>query len=153
MFTPSRADVRSFFIHTWQKYQGQVPLSGLEKMALDTILKHDEYHYALDQSYLQKDYFPEQGTTNPFLHMSLHLTIAEQLSIGQPYPIRALYAKFCQKTQDAHEAEHLMMDSLIDMLWQANQQHTPPNVSLYLGGLAKQLGENTDVFLAHFDRP
>lgn len=153
MFTPSRNDARSFFIGTWQKYQAQVPLSDLEKIALEIIVKHPEYHYVLDKAFLQKDYFPEEGVTNPFLHMSLHLTIQEQLSIDQPHSIRALYHGLCQKTQDAHEAEHLMMDSLIEMLWQANQQHTPPDVSVYLSGLAQQLGQDTDVFLSHSDKP
>lgn len=115
-------------------------------MALEIILKHPEYHHALKLDSLQKNYFPEEGVTNPFLHMSLHLTIKEQLSIDQPYPIRALYLELCQKTQDAHEAEHIMMESLIEMLWQAGQNQSMPDVTIYLTGLASFLGKNIDAF-------
>lgn len=137
MFTPSRDDVRAFFLGTWQKYQISLRLSDLEKIALEVILKHPEYHIDLQPDSLQKDYAPE--SVNPFLHMSLHLTIAEQLTINQPYPIRDLYITLCQKTQDAHIAEHLMMDGLIEMLWQSSRNRTTPDVNIYLNTVRKLL--------------
>jgi hypothetical protein len=141
MFTPSRHDVRSFFMMAWQKHQAGQRLSALEKIAADIILLHPEYHYALQLDFLDKDYLPEHDETNPFLHMSLHLTIAEQLAIDQPKGIRSLFLNLCQKASSAHEAEHMMMDSLIEMMWQANRTHTPPDVDIYLNGLHALLGQ------------
>ena len=135
MFTPSRDEARSFFIITWQKYRQNQALSDLEKIALSIIVKHPEYQHALQLDFLDKDYLPEHDETNPFLHMSLHLTIAEQLTIDQPIGIRSLFFKLCQKTKSEHEAEHMMMDSLVEMIWQANRAHTAPDINIYLDGL------------------
>lgn len=140
MFAPTRNEVRRFFIHAWQKHQANLGLTDLEKMALNIILVHPEYHYTLHPDFMDKDYLPEHGQTNPFLHMSLHLTIAEQLSIDQPHGIRALYLGLCQKAGSEHAAEHWMMDSLVEMIWQSNRNNTPPDVNIYLNGLNKILG-------------
>jgi hypothetical protein len=141
MFTPSREEVRSFFITAWQKYQTKQALTDLEKIAISIILLHPEYHYVLQPDFLDKAYLPEQDETNPFLHMSLHLTIAEQLAIDQPRGIRSLFLGLCQKAQSEHEAEHMMMDSLIEMIWQANRTNTPLDVNIYLNGLTTLLGQ------------
>lgn len=146
MFTPSRDEVRSFFITSWQKHQHKRPLSDLEKMALTVIFLHPEYHHSLHPDFVDKDYLPERGEVNPFLHMSLHLTIAEQLSINQPYGIRAVFLKICQQTDSQHEAEHLMMESLTEMVWQANRCQTPPDVNIYLRGLYKLVGQDPEMY-------
>src|SRR5690625_6535772 len=85
MFNPSREQVRAFFCDAWQKHlQGGV-LSPLETMAVDIAKKHPEYHHVLaDPESQQADFPVEAGQTNPFLHMSMHLAISEQLSIDQP---------------------------------------------------------------------
>ena len=141
MFTPSRNEVRSFFITTWQKYQAKQRLTDLEDIALNIILAHPEYHYVLQVDFLDKEYLAKHDETNPFLHMSLHLTIAEQLAINQPQGIRSLFLGICQKAPSEHEAEHMMMDSLVEMIWQANRTHSPPDVNIYLDGLTTLLGQ------------
>ncbi|HWI13021.1 MAG TPA: DUF1841 family protein, partial [Burkholderiales bacterium] len=85
MFNPSRDEARRFFFDTWSKYRSQAPLTDLEKVALQVILLHPEYHAILGDPdrYLDRDYTPEHGQLNPFLHLSLHLAIEEQLSIDQ----------------------------------------------------------------------
>ena len=82
MFNPSRADARRFFFETWSKYRSQAPLEGLERTAIEIILLHPEHHGLLDdaQRNLERDFSPESSAVNPFLHLSLHLAIAEQLS-------------------------------------------------------------------------
>ena len=70
-------------------------LSAMENMALEVILLHPEYHAMLDDAerYQNKDYLPEMGDTNPFLHMSMHIAIKEQLSIDQPPGIRQRFER------------------------------------------------------------
>src|SRR6185436_14359202 len=83
MFNPSREEVRRFFFATWRKYRAQVPLEGLEKTALEVVLLHPEYHALLqnEDTNIGRDFQPEGAQLNPFLHLSLHVALAEQLSI------------------------------------------------------------------------
>ena len=91
MFNPSRDQARQFFFDAWQKYRAGQPLEGLETVAVEVALAHPEYHDTLDdpERFLDRDYTPDAGQTNPFLHLSLHVAIEEQLSIDQPPGIRA----------------------------------------------------------------
>ncbi|MEO8417732.1 MAG: DUF1841 family protein, partial [Methylophilaceae bacterium] len=86
LFNPSRDQVRQFFFDAWAKFKRQQPLSDLEAIALQVMQMHPEYHNVLNapERYLEQAYFPEMGETNPFLHMSLHLSILEQIAINQP---------------------------------------------------------------------
>jgi hypothetical protein len=90
MFNPSRDQVRQFFFDVWAKYRAGRPLEGAEQPALEAVLAHPEYHALLDQPecYREREYLPESGETNPFLHLSMHLAIAEQVSVDQPPGIR-----------------------------------------------------------------
>jgi len=94
MLEPSREQARAFFFETWRKYRAGEPLSGLEAMALELILLHPEYHAVLEQSERtrEREYLPELGETNPFLHLSLHLALEEQLSMEEPPGIAARFA-------------------------------------------------------------
>jgi hypothetical protein len=86
MFNPSREQVRDFFFESWRKHRESMPLTPLEAMAVDVIGIHPEYHRLLEKrdEYVDRDYLPEHGETNPFLHLSMHLSIREQVSIDQP---------------------------------------------------------------------
>lgn len=143
MFNPSRQDARQFFFNTWRKYRTQQPLEGLETTMLDTLLAHPEYHALLDHPdrYLERDYPPEFGETNPFLHLSMHLAIAEQLGIDQPPGIRARYQALLEKTGDAMEAQHEVMDCLAEMIWQAQRHGTAFDLEIYFACLDKKQGE------------
>ncbi|SUW53332.1 Domain of uncharacterised function (DUF1841) [Bordetella holmesii] len=95
MFNPSRDQVREFFIETWRKHRATEVLTPLESMALDWILEHPEYHGDLESPEAMTAEYPvEHGRTNPFLHLSMHLAIAEQLSIDHPRGIRAAYQRW-----------------------------------------------------------
>jgi hypothetical protein len=93
MFNPSREQVRQFFCEAWRKYRERAILEGAEVTAADLILHHPEYHALLENPALalEQEFTPESGQMNPFLHLSLHLAIAEQISIDQPPGIRAAY--------------------------------------------------------------
>lgn len=131
------------FFDTWRKYRAGEPLSGIETLALDVVLRHPEYHGILDQpdKYLDRDYTPEQGETNPFLHMSLHLAVAEQLSIDQPGGLKQRYEALRGKTGDAHAAQHEVLDCLAEMIWQAQRSQAAPDAALYLACLDAKLSQ------------
>ncbi|MGH8754039.1 MAG: DUF1841 family protein [Burkholderiales bacterium] len=143
MFNPSRDEARLFFFEAWKKYKEDQPLTDLQKLALEIIILHPEYHKILDEpeKFLDRDYSPEAGDVNPFLHMSMHLAIDEQLSIDQPRGIRALYERILQKTSDRHAAFHHVMDCLGEMIWRAQLYNTAPDEKIYLECLEKQLKE------------
>lgn len=123
LFNPSRDQVRHFFFDAWAKFQRQQVLTDLETMAIDIVQAHPEYHHVLNapEQYLDQPYFPEMGETNPFLHMSLHLSVLEQVSIDQPPGIKAAYHALWRKHGDAVEAQHVLMDCLAEAIWQAQR--------------------------------
>lgn len=134
MFNPSREEVRRFFCDAWQKQLAGGVLTPLEIIATDWIREHPEYHAQLTDtdSSLQQDYTPERGQTNPFLHLSMHLSIAEQVSIDQPPGIRAAFETLARKLDSPHEAHHHMMECLGEMLWQAQRTGQPPDGEHYI---------------------
>ncbi len=140
MFNPSRDQARQFMFDTWRKYDAHQPLSALESMMLEIILRHPEYHVLLtnQERHIEREYLPEQGETNPFLHLSLHLAIAEQLSIDQPPGIAGHYQALLAKSGDPHQAQHQVMECLGEMIWQAQRNRTAPDAALYLNCLARQ---------------
>jgi len=142
MFAPSRDQARRFFFDSWSKYRAGEMLSGLETIALQVILLHPEYHALLDapERNLVRDYAPEHGAMNPFLHLSLHLAIEEQLSIDQPPGIRTAFERLRAKTGDEHDAKHALLECLAETIWQAQRANAAPDQALYLECLAQKLG-------------
>ena len=144
MFNPSRDQVRRFFFDVWAKYRAGHTLTGAEVPALDAVLAHPEYHAILDQPerYQDRDYLPEAGETNPFLHLSMHLAISEQLSVDQPPGIRSRYQRLLeQHSGNAMDAQHAVMDCLGEMIWQVQRHQTAFDSAAYLHCLDRQLGE------------
>jgi hypothetical protein len=137
MFTPSRDEVREMFFGAWRKYREGLPLAGIEAAALDVILQHPEYHAVLEarSRTRDKDYTDE---TNPFLHMSLHLALEEQLSIDQPPGIAHRLQALVSKFHDRHEALHQGLECLAEMLWRAQRDGTPPDAAAYLSCLERR---------------
>jgi hypothetical protein len=143
MFTPSRDQVRQFFFDVWAKYRAGQPLAGAEQPALEAVLAHPEYHVLLDQPevYLDRDYSPEAGETNPFLHLAMHLAIAEQLAVDQPAGIRTRYQRLLQQHGEAMAAQHDIMECLAEMIWQAQRHETAFDAVAYLRCLDEKLGD------------
>ena len=144
MFNPSRDQVRQFFFAVWAKYRAGQPLAGAEQPALDAVLAHPEYHGILDQPerYQERDYLPEAGETNPFLHLSMHLAIAEQLSVDQPPGIRERYQQLVKLHGDEMDAQHAIMECLGEMIWQVQRHQTAFDSAAYLRCLDQQLNKN-----------
>jgi hypothetical protein len=140
MFAPTRDEARRFLIDTWAKYRAGQPLSPLEQTTAGLIALHPEYHTLLEapERHVEHDYAPEDGAVNPFLHLSLHLAVAEQLAIDQPVGIRAEFERIRHARDDEHAALHAVVECLGEVIWQAQRQKTPPDGALYLECLARQ---------------
>lgn len=140
MFDPKLADVRRFFCRIWRKHQDAMPLEPIEALALDWVLQHPEYHESLGDAdaALEADYSPQSGKTNPFLHLSLHLAISEQLSIDQPPGIRACVQALEKKLGSAHQAAHQAQECLAETLWRSQRHGRPPDQQAYLDCLKKR---------------
>jgi uncharacterized protein DUF1841 len=140
MFTPSRDEARRFLVDAWRKYRASQPLSGLEQKAVALVAMHPEYHRVIEdpQAYLDRDYRPEEGEINPFLHLSLHLAVAEQLAIDQPPGIVAQYERLRAARGDEHAALHAIVECLAEVIWQAQRAGTGPDGALYLDCLQRR---------------
>ena len=140
MFNPSQQDVRRFFCDTYRKHAARDILTPLESIAADWIGQHPEYHNDLADvnAALEADYAVDQGKTNPFLHLSMHLSIAEQISINQPPGITPAYQQLAQKLQSAHEAHHVIMECLGTMIWESQRHGTPFDGAAYVAAVTLQ---------------
>jgi hypothetical protein len=137
MFDPSRQQVRDTFFGAWRKYRAGQPLAGVETIALDVILAHPEYHQVLTdpERYRDEDYVERP---NPFLHMSLHVALEEQLSIDQPPGIAAAFERLLARTTDRHDALHEAIECLAETVWRAQRDHAPPDALAYLECLERR---------------
>ncbi len=137
MFDPSREQVRDLFFEAWRKYRAGMPLVGVESIALDAILIHPEYHDTLSQPerFREKDYTDE---SNPFLHLSLHVALEEQLSIDQPPGIASLWRALLQQRGSRHDALHEAIECLAETVWRAQRDQRPPDAAAYLDCLRRK---------------
>ncbi|MEP6657824.1 MAG: DUF1841 family protein [Betaproteobacteria bacterium] len=140
MFTPSRDEARRFLIEAWQKYNAGSPLTALERMAAGIVALHPEYQPVLDspKRHVERDFHPESGEVNPYLHLSLHLAVAEQIAIDQPPGLRAQYERLKLARDDEHQALHAVLECLGEVVWHAQRRGGTPDAALYLACLARQ---------------
>ncbi len=134
MFNPSQHEVRQFFCEAWRKQREGVPLAPIEALAADWILEHPEFHAELAdaQAAVEANYSVEAGRTNPFLHLAMHLSITEQLSVDQPPGIRGAYERLLARRGSPHAAQHTLMECLGEMLWAAQKSGLPPDGAAYV---------------------
>ena len=140
MFNPSRDEARRFLVGAWKKWRAGEPLSGLEQQASQLAALHPEYHAVLEapERNLDRDWLPESGDVNPFLHLSLHLAVAEQLAIDQPPGIRAHFERIRAARGDEHAALHAVLECLAEVIWDAQRRGAPPDGELYLTCLTRR---------------
>jgi len=134
MFAPNQEQVRRFFCEAWAKQKGGQLLTPLEALAADWITQHPEYHDDLSdvEAAIQRNYTVEEGRTNPFLHLSMHLSIMEQVSIDQPRGIKAAIDRLAHRRASLHEAHHEVMESLGQMVWAAQRSGQPFDGEAYI---------------------
>ena len=125
MFNPTRDQVRDFFMNTWKKHQDKSVLTPIESLALKWILEHPEYHNVLSaQESREQDYQVQQGQINPFLHLSMHLAIEEQISIDSPPGIRQVFEQLSARSTP-HDAVHEIMECLGQVIWESQRLGKP----------------------------
>lgn len=139
IFNPTREEVRRFFCDTWKKKTENHLLTPMEMIASDWMVEHPEYHALLadPEGAVAQDYTPERGETNPFLHLSMHLSISEQISIDQPPGIKAISENLAKKLGSKHEAQHAMMECLGQVMWEAQREGQALSPEKYLEALKK----------------
>jgi len=134
MFNPTKDQVRDFFCLAWKKQQESGVLTPLESIAARWMVEHPEYHNLLSQPEVAKaqDFTVENGQTNPFLHLSMHMSLSEQIQIDQPAGIRQISRQLMMRLDSEHSAHHQMMECLGRVLWESSQAGTEPNMQNYL---------------------
>jgi hypothetical protein len=137
-----RGGLRRRYREAWWRHRERLPLEPLDAMIADVVQLHPEYHALLeaDDEAIERDWSPEQGTTNPFLHMGLHMAIREQVSTDRPAGIRAAHATLAARLADVHAAEHQMLERLAEALWRAQRDGQPPDEQAYLESIRALTG-------------
>ena len=140
MFTPSSDDVRRFFCEAFRKQRAGDILSPMDAIAADWIAEHPEYHADLADAdaAVAASYSVEDGRTNPFLHLSMHLSIAEQCSIDQPTGIRQAVSLLAARRNALHEAHHEVMECLGEMIWTSQRSGLPPDGPAYIDAVRRR---------------
>ncbi|MCB2006148.1 MAG: DUF1841 family protein [Burkholderiaceae bacterium] len=135
MMQPSQADVRRFFCGVYAKARAGQPLDAIETLASGWIAEHPEYHAELADldAALRSMQEVSDSRTNPFLHLSMHLSISEQCSIDQPRGIRQAVELLTHRRNSLHEAHHAAMDCLGKMIWESQRAGRPPDGEAYIG--------------------
>ncbi len=133
IYSNDRSQLRRVFIEAWRKQQSGEALEPMEQMISGIVAGHPEYHRLLkDDASLEREFRVVDGQANPFLHMSMHIAIQEQISTNRPEGIREIYRSLLDSYQDPHTLEHALMECLGPCLWKAQQTGTTPNETEYL---------------------
>ena len=137
IFGQDRLELRKMYADAWRKQLAGQPMSPLEIQIADVIAEHPEYHDVVTADDLDRDYTPEGGQANPFLHMGLHLGIREQVATDRPAGIAGIHRTLAARRGDAHRAEHEMIGCLAETLWEAQRANSAPDETRYLERLRR----------------
>jgi len=139
--TQSREQLRQVYIDAWRKRRDGLPTEPLEAQIGDVIALHPEYQAALERpdSVLDRDYSPEGGQSNPFLHMGLHLAVRDQIATDRPAGIRATFDALAKRANSPHDAEHQLIECLAETMWEAQRANLPPDETVYLSRVQQLL--------------
>lgn len=140
MFNPSQADVRRFFCDVYRKQRSGETMEAIEVLTAQWIDEHPEFHADLSdvETALRRMAEPESSASNPFLHLSMHLSISEQCSIDQPPGVRQAVELLTARLDSLHEAHHQAMECLGQMLWESQRAGRPPDGQAYLDALRRR---------------
>ncbi len=140
LIQPSQADVRRFFCNVYTKLRSHQPLDAMETLVGQWIEEHPEYHADLSdvEVALGKMFTVEESKSNPFLHLSMHLSVSEQCSIDQPRGIRQAVELLTHRRNSLHLAHHEVMESLGDMVWESQRSGRPPDGDAYVAAIQRR---------------
>lgn len=139
LFGNDRREMRRHFVEAWRRARAGEPLEPLQRQLAALIEQHPEYHPWLENpdAALERDWGPEHGQVNPFLHLGMHVAIQEQVSTDRPPGVREVWDALTRRLGGAHEAEHAMMEALGEALWQAQREQRMPDEAAYLAALRR----------------
>ena len=137
-FSQDRNQLRQSYVDAWNKYVNKQDMTPLEQQIAAVIRQHPEYQPLINA--IDRDYVPDHGQSNPFLHMGMHLALREQVTTNRPAGIQQCFTVLSQRLASQLEAEHQMMECLAYALWQAQQQSQAPDETQYLSCLQKMAG-------------
>jgi len=139
LYGTDRRQLREVMFRAWRKQVRGEPLEGIEQLIVAVARRHPEYHALLEneEPNADRDFVPESGEHNPFLHLAFHMALEEQLAVNQPPGLRDHYQRLCLRYGNEHEAQHRVMDCLAEMLWQAGRNGTDPDPLIYTDCLEK----------------
>lgn len=137
IFGHDRHELRKMYADAWHKHCEKLPMSPLEIQIASVVELHPEYHSEITSADIDRDYTPDGGRTNPFLHMGLHLSIHEQVSTNRPAGIAEIHRALTAKFGDPHVAEHQMIECLAETLWEAQAANSAPDEQKYLQRLQR----------------
>ena len=135
LFGNTPQELRQMYVQAWRLARAEQPMSALERQIATVVAEHPEYHPLLEAG-VDAAYSVEQGASNPFLHMGLHLAIREQVATNRPAGIRDIHARLAARHGDVHEAEHAMAECLAESLWEAQRDNTLPDEMRYVDRLS-----------------
>lgn len=140
-FTQDRIRLRNFYREVYEKAQGGNALEPLEELVADVIKEHPEYHHLFTSAddNLDADFAPEDGNVNPWLHLSMHVALREQVGTDRPVGIADITRSLLLKYQDGHKVEHLMFECLGEALWRSQRNREEPNMADYIVCLKRLL--------------
>ncbi len=140
VFDNDRESLRRMYVDAWKRDRDGLPLEPLQAAIVDVVREHPEYHTMLEEQGpdLERNWTPDDGATNPFLHMGMHLAIREQVATNRPPGIAVMHRQLADKFNGAHEAEHQMMESLGAVLWNAQRQGVLPDDEDYMQDLKRR---------------
>lgn len=141
IFGQDRDELRRMYQDAWRKFRETAPLSPLEAQIAAVVNEHIEYQSLIETSSIDTSFTPERGQSNPYLHMGLHLAIREQVATDRPAGVRSIFESLAAAENDAHAAEHAMLECLAESLWEAQRNNQPPDENVYLERLRKLAGK------------
>ncbi|AVO43236.1 DUF1841 family protein [Simplicispira suum] len=144
MFNPTQADVRRFLCGVHAKTAAQAPMEAIETLASLWIAEHPEYHADLQDAdaAVARNYDDTPERSNPFLHLSMHLSVSEQCSIDQPRGIRQAVELLAHRLDSLHDAHHVAMECLGEMLWESQRSGKPPDGEAYVERVQRRATRN-----------
>ena len=136
LFGSDKGELRQMYVQAWRLAKSGQPMSALEQQIAAVVAAHPEYQGMLEVS-TGEAFRVEDGRTNPFLHMGLHLAVREQVATNRPAGIREVYQQLLIKHDESHAAEHAMSECLAESLWEAQRDNALPDEAAYLERLRR----------------